>query len=416
MDTVAPSIITRTVEIEGHLLDTGLMNTVLDLVTENGGTFEVVRFIAGRTKDDLSQASVRVSAPDVTILEKILAQLLTQGARVPEGEEADARLRRVEKDGVAPDDFYSTTIFRTEVRIAGEWLPVARQRMDVMIALDEAITVADCRLMRDLKAGEWVVCGVDGIRTFPPVRAETQEAEEFGFMSSSVSSERRVELTVNQIADDLKRIKEAGGKTVVVPGPVVVHTGGAPYLAALIREGYIHALLGGNAIAAHDIELSLFGTSLGVNMERGRPVHEGHKHHLRAINMVRGYGSIQAAVEAGAIPSGVMVETIHAGIPFVLAGSIRDDGPLPDTRMDLIQAQSEYQEIVRGADLIIMLSTMLHSIGVGNMTPSGVKLVCVDINPAVVTKLADRGSLESVGIVTDVGLFLRLLAGRLGLA
>jgi len=201
-----------------------------------------------------------------------------------------------------------------------------------------------------------------------------------------------------------------------VPGPVVVHTGGAPYLAALIREGYIHALLGGNAIAAHDIELSLFGTSLGVNMERGQPVHEGHKHHLRAINRVRGYGSIRAAVEAGAIPGGVMVECVRRNIPFVLAGSIRDDGPLPDTMMDLVLAQTAYQEVVRGADLILMLASMLHSIGVGNMTPAGVKLVCVDINPAVVTKLADRGSLESVGIVTDVGLFLRLLAGRLNLA
>lgn len=407
---------TRTVEIAGHLLDSGLMNEVLDLITENGGVFEVQRFVAGRTREELSEATVRVSAPDTPALETILALLIARGVRVPEGEEADARLRRVEQDGVAPDDFYSTTIFPTEVRVGGDWVPVARQRMDVMIALDENRTTADCRLMRDLRAGEWVVCGVDGIRTFPPERAESHEAEEFGFMSSSVSSERRVELAVNQIADDLRRIRAAGGKTVVVPGPVVVHTGGAPYLAALIREGYIHGLLGGNAIAAHDIELCLFGTSLGVNMERGRPVHEGHKHHLRAINMVRGYGSIAAAVEAGAIPGGVMYETVKAGVPFVLAGSIRDDGPLPDTRMDLVQAQREYQEVVRGAELILMLSTMLHSIGVGNMTPSGVKLVCVDINPAVVTKLADRGSLESVGIVTDVGLFLRLLAGRLGLA
>ena len=408
----------RNLEVSGHLLDTGLMNEMLDLITEAGGAFEVLRFEAGRTKADLSSASLRVTAPDAATLDSVVGKLIDRGARVPQGEERDADLVRVEQDGVAPDDFYSTTIFHTEVRIAGRWVPVARQRMDVMIAVDAGGS-AECSLMRDLRASERVVCGVDGIRTFPPERqtAGAEPADEFAFMASSVSSERRVELAVNEIAADLTRIKEAGGKVVVVPGPVVVHTGGAPYLAALIHEGYVHALLGGNAIAAHDIELSLFGTSLGVNMERGRPVHEGHKHHLRAINMVRGYGSIAAAVEAGAVPpGGVMHACVTRGVPFVLAGSIRDDGPMPDTRMDLLQAQREYQEAIRGADLILMLSTMLHSIGVGNMTPSGVKLVCVDINPAVVTKLTDRGSLESVGIVTDVGLFLRLLAGRLGLA
>ncbi len=395
------------------------MNEVLDLVTESGGAFEVERFDAGRTREEPSFARLRLSAPDDATLATILERLIDRGARVPAADEIDALLRAVEKNGVAPDDFYSTTIFRTEVRVGGRWIPVAKQRMDVMIAVDETAGTAECRLMRDLRAGDKVVCGVDGIRTFPPARqgeGRDDTRDDFAFMASSVSSERRVELAVNEIAADLARLRDARGKVVVVPGPVVVHTGGAPYLAALIREGYVQALLGSNAIAAHDIEAALFGTSLGVNLERGRPVHEGHKHHLRAINRVRGYGSIRAAVEAGAIPSGVMYECVKRGVPFVLAGSIRDDGPMPDTLMDLIQAQHEYQEAIRGADLILMLSSMLHSIGVGNMTPSGVKLVCVDINPAVVTKLADRGSLESVGIVTDVGLFLRLLAGRLGLA
>jgi lysine-ketoglutarate reductase/saccharopine dehydrogenase-like protein (TIGR00300 family) len=407
----------RTLEAEGHLLDSGLMNDLLDLIADAGATFEVLRFDAGRTRDEVSRATFRVLADTPEALDAVTEQLIGRGARVPSHEEADARLVAVTQDGVAPDDFYSTTIYRTDVRVGGHWIPVSRQRMDVMIVVNRAAGTAECRLMRDLKADESVVCGVDGIRTFPPERATGGSGSgEFAFMASSVSSERRVELAVEEIANDLTRLRASGGKVVVVPGPVVVHTGGAPYLAALIREGYIQALLGGNAIAAHDIELSLFGTSLGVNMERGQPVHEGHKHHLRAINLVRGYGSIRAAVEAGAIPGGVMAECVRRNVPFVLAGSIRDDGPLPDTMMDLLRAQTAYQETVRGADLILMLSTMLHSIGVGNMTPAGVKLVCVDINPAVVTKLADRGSLESVGIVTDVGLFLRLLAGRLGLA
>lgn len=406
----------RTLEIEGHLLDTGLMGEVLDLVAEEGGTFEMLRFDAGRMRDDLSHATLRVMAPDAVVLDAVTERLIGRGARVPQGEEGNARLELVAKNGVAPADFYATTLYRTEVRVDGNWLPAVNGRMDAMIVVEEDNAHARCTLMRDLRAGERVVCGVQGIRTFPPARPDsTHSAGEFAFMAASVSSERRVELSVDEIARDLVRLREGGGKVVVVPGPVVVHTGGAPYLAALIREGFIHALLGGNAIATHDIELALFGTSLGVSMERGQPVHEGHKHHLRAINLVRDWGSIEAAVHAGMVAGGIMVECVRNHVPFVLAGSIRDDGPLPDTLMDLTLAQAAYARALVGADLILMLSSMLHSIGVGNMTPAGVKLVCVDINPAVVTKLADRGSVESVGIVTDVGLFLRLLVGRLGL-
>lgn len=411
----------RTFEVEGHLLDTGLMGELLDRVTEAGGAFEILRFEAGRTREAISRAAFRVTAPSAEILDAIAEALIGRGARLPEGEQSDARRETVEKDGVAPDDFYATTIYRTEVRVNGRWLPVAAQRMDAAIVVAEdgapQATVARCALFRDLRAGERVVCGVEGIRTFPPERpAGPGTTDEFAFMAASVSSERRVELAVDEIAGDLAALRDRGGKVVVVPGPVIVHTGGAPHLAALVREGYVHALLGGNAVAVHDIELSRFGTSLGVSMDRGQPVREGHRNHLEAINLVRRHGSISAAVRAGAIPSGIFAECVRRGVPFVLAGSIRDDGPLPDTEMDLIAAQAAYARALVGADLILMLSTMLHAIGVGNMTPAGVKLVCVDINPAVVTKLADRGSVESVGIVTDVGLFLRLLAGRLGLA
>jgi lysine-ketoglutarate reductase/saccharopine dehydrogenase-like protein (TIGR00300 family) len=232
-------------------------------------------------------------------------------------------------------------------------------------------------------------------------------------MGSGVSSERRVELVVEQIAWDLRRIRDQGGKVVVVAGPVVIHTGGGEHLARLIREGYVQALLGGNAIAVHDIEQAMMGTSLGMDMKRGVSVRGGHRHHLKAINTIRRCGSIANAVEQGVLTSGIFYECIKHQVPFSLAGSIRDDGPLPDTQMDLLKAQAEYAELIRGADLILMLSSMLHSIGAGNMTPAGVKMVCVDINPAVVTKLSDRGSVESVGVVTDVGLFLSLLNQQL---
>jgi lysine-ketoglutarate reductase/saccharopine dehydrogenase-like protein (TIGR00300 family) len=284
--------------------------------------------------------------------------------------------------------------------------------------VDEKQKAARCTLFRYLKAGDRVVTGSKGVRTVRKtesrdVRGAPPAEHEFSFMGAGVSSERRVELSVDQISWEMHRIRERDGKIVVVPGPVVIHTGGGEHLAWLVKAGYVQALLGGNAVGVHDIEQALLGTSLGVDLKLGSSVEGGHRHHLRAINTIRGCGSIAKAVEQGVLTRGIFYECVRKGVPFSLAGSIRDDGPLPDTQMDLVRAQEDYARLLRGADLILMLSTMLHSIGVGNMTPAGVKLVCVDINPAVVTKLSDRGSVESVGVVTDVGLFLNLLAHRL---
>jgi lysine-ketoglutarate reductase/saccharopine dehydrogenase-like protein (TIGR00300 family) len=338
------------------------------------------------------------------------------GAVTPTQEERDANLEPVIQSGVAPDDFYVSTIYPTEVRIKGEWVKVQNQRMDGAIAITQIDSqpIARCKILRDLDVGEQVVVGVEGIRTVhKPETREQRSSEEFSFMGAGVSSERRVELIVEQIAWELRQIRDQGGKVIVTAGPVVIHTGGSQHLSRLIRQGYVQALLGGNAIAVHDIEQSLMGTSLGVDMKRGVPVRGGHRHHLKAINTIRRYGSIAGAVEQGVLTKGIMYECVKHHVPFSLAGSIRDDGPLPDTQMDLIKAQADYAKLLEGADMILMLSTMLHSIGVGNMTPAGVKMVCVDINPAVVTKLSDRGSLESVGVVTDVGLFLSLLVQQL---
>ena len=410
--TIAPS---RLMELNGQLLDTGLMNAMLDLISERGGTFEVEAFLPGQRREMASQARVRVNAAGQEELDAIVASLEEMGARAVESEE-DATLERVVKDGVAPEDFYSTTIYPTDVRVAGRWVPVERQRMDVVVRLNEARSRAECVLIRDLRRGDAVVTGVAGVRIHTkPARREGAEAtptEEFGFMSAGVSSERRVELVVDEVAREMVRLRNSGGKVVVVAGPVVVHTGGGRHLERLIHTGCVQALLGGNAIAVHDIEENIFGTSLGVDLEQGVGVHGGHRHHLKVINMVRGCGSIAEAVEQGKITGGVMHACVTTGVPFVLAGSIRDDGPLPETLMDLTEAQRLYAEAIDGAGMILMLCSMLHSIGTGNMTPAGVRLICVDISPAVVTKLADRGSLESVGIVTDVGLFLNLLADR----
>ncbi|MEN9207302.1 MAG: TIGR00300 family protein [Gloeomargarita sp. GMQP_bins_120] len=399
----------RLVSLQGHLVDSNLLTEALDRITDGGGSFQIERLHLGAHRPDPSEIHLWVSAPTEAVLDDILNNLIDLGARLADSTETPVRLEPVTQPGVAPEEFYVTTIYPTEIYHQNRWIRVQKQRMDAVIVVEG--DTATCRLLRDLQVGDLVVCGVDGIRTLH--RPTQERSQEFGFMESGVSSERRVELVVEEIAWELRRIRERGGKTVVVAGPVTIHTGGGPHLATLIREGYVQALLGGNAIAVHDLEQSLYGTSLGVDLARGRVVKGGHRHHLKTINLIRRYGSIRAAVEAGVIRSGIFYECIRRGVPFSLAGSIRDDGPLPETRMDLLQAQAEYAQLLEGADLILMLATMLHSIGVGNMTPAGVKLICVDINPAVVTKLADRGSLESVGVVTDVGLFLSLLVRQL---
>ncbi len=410
---VESSIRSTGIEFSGHLLDSGLINRLYDITTEAGGEARVEDLRLGQRHDQPSRAQLRITAPSSERLDLIINRLMTWGGR-PMSDPVDARCVTVQRQGVAPEDFYSTTIYPTDVRVQGRWIRVAHQRMDAVVVLSQGEDdqwQAGCSLIRDLKSGDHVVCGVDGVRIQrPPVQ---KKEGEFAFMSAGVSSERRVELAVEELAWEMQRIRARRGRIVLVAGPVVIHTGGGSYLSRLIRQGFVQALLTGNALPTHDIELNLFGTSLGVDLARGIGVHGGHQHHIKAINRVRGAGSIRAAVEQGIITGGVMFDCVRNDVEYVLAGSIRDDGPLPDTIMDLIEAQAAYSRVIENADMIIMLCSMLHAIGTGNMTPAGVRLICVDISPAVVTKLADRGSVESTGIVTDVGLFLNLLAHRL---
>jgi lysine-ketoglutarate reductase/saccharopine dehydrogenase-like protein (TIGR00300 family) len=396
------------VEAEGHLIDSQILNTIFDTVIERGGQFEVLHFEIGRTNDEFSRLRLKVSAPAAESLQRTLEELMPLGCRAVE--EQDALLRSADRDGSVPDDFYSTTNLRTEVRVGGRWLPVARQRMDAVIVVDAQGPA--CRKLREVKDGDRVVCGLAGLRLAPQFR--DRERGDFAFMSNEVSSERRVEASVTRIATMVRETKARGGRVIFVAGPVVIHTGGAPYFIDLIRRGYVDAILSGNALAVHDAEHALFGTSLGVDLEAGVPVQGGHRHHMRAINTINRAGGIRGAVESGVLTSGVMVECVRAGVDYILAGSIRDDGPLVDTVTDIIEAQDRYGEVLASAGMVIVLSTMLHGIGVGNMLPAWVPVVCVDINPAVVTKLADRGSAQTIGLVTDVGLFLHQLAKQLG--
>jgi lysine-ketoglutarate reductase/saccharopine dehydrogenase-like protein (TIGR00300 family) len=397
-----------TIEAEGHLIDSGHLSAIFDKIIEYRAQYEILKFDIGRTNDDPSRIEMRISAPDPQQLDELLQQLTTWGCHPVR--ERDALLKPAEKDRCVPDDFYSTTNHRTHVRVAGRWLEVEQQRMDAVIVNENGRPV--CRKLRDVTVGDSIVCGHEGIRVTPEFRERDRLG--FAFMSNDVSSERRVEGSVARIAAMMKEVKKGGGRIAVVAGPVVVHTGGVEHFSELIRGGYVNAVLAGNALAVHDIEFALSGTSLGIDLAAGAPVEQGHRNHMAAINTINRAGGIRAAVDNGVLKSGVMFECVKHGVEYVLAGSIRDDGPLPETEMDLIAAQERYAQVLsNNVQLVLMLSSMLHSIGVGNMLPSWVRVVCVDINPAVVTKLSDRGSMQTVGVVTDVGLFLHRLAEAL---
>jgi lysine-ketoglutarate reductase/saccharopine dehydrogenase-like protein (TIGR00300 family) len=399
---------TDTIAAEGHLIDSGLLSAIFDKIIEFRGAYEIVHFNIGRTNDDPSRIEMRITVPEPGALDDLLQQLTGFGCH-PVGER-DALVKPAEKDRCVPDDFYSTTNHRTHIRIGGKWVEVDKQRMDAVIVVSEHR--ATCRKLRDVRAGEPVVCGHEGIRVTPEFKERDRLG--FAFMSNDVSSERRVEGSVARIAAMMRDVKKSGGRIAVVAGPVVVHTGGVEHFSELIRNGFVDVVLAGNALAVHDVEFALSGTSLGIDLQAGAPVEQGHRNHMAAINTVNRAGSLRDAVEKGVLTSGVMYECIRNNVDFVLAGSIRDDGPLPDTEMDLVVAQEKYAAaLANNVQLVLMLSSMLHSIGVGNMLPSWVRVVCVDINPAVVTKLSDRGSQQTVGVVTDVGLFLHRLAEAL---
>jgi lysine-ketoglutarate reductase/saccharopine dehydrogenase-like protein (TIGR00300 family) len=395
------------VEAEGHLIDSHVMENIFDKVVEHGARFEVEQFRIGRTNSEPSYLRLKVEAPNEAALQHLLEELLGLGCAPTEG--GDAILREVERDRCAPEDFYSTTNHRTNVRHGQRWIEVENQRMDAMVVVREGR--AACRRLRDLRRGDRIVVGLRGIRVIPESKERDRLA--FAFMANGISSERQVETAVRQTAALVRHAVEQAQKVVVVAGPVVVHTGGSTALAALIRDGWVHALLAGNALGVHDVEAAMFGTSLGVRLSDGRQEEHGHRNHMRAINAIYHAGSVGAAVESGCLRTGILYQCIRAGVPFVLAGSLRDDGPLPDTITDMNCAQDAYAAELKGAGLVLCLGSMLHSIATGNMLPSWVKIVCVDINPAVATKVSDRGTGQAVGVVTDVGLFLDLLSKAL---
>ena len=401
--------VTETLEIRGHLMDTGVLALVLDDVLSYGGDYVIDRLDVGRAHSDESYARLLVSADDSEALARLLMRLQSHG--VNQVDPGEAVLRAVDRDGVFPEDFYSTTNLETVVRLGADWVPVEQPEMDC------GLVVEDGRVrtvpVSDVRAGMQLVCGAGGVKVVLPLRGHSTEGDSFEFMSSSVSSEKPQGLLVRQIAQTMREVKAEGGRILWVGGPGVVHTGAAPAMVQLVEAGFVDVLFAGNALATHDIEAALYGTSLGVDLAQGKGVEHGHEHHIRAINTVRRAGSIADAVAQGVLTGGIMHALVTHGKEFVLVGSVRDDGPLPDVHTDVIEGQRAMRAQLPGVGFAIMVATMLHSIATGNILPASVPLVCVDINPATVTKLADRGSSQAVGIVTDIGLFLEQLAREL---
>jgi lysine-ketoglutarate reductase/saccharopine dehydrogenase-like protein (TIGR00300 family) len=394
------------VEIEGHIIDSLILPKVLDTITASGGTFRIKRITVGQARNDPSYALVEVRAGSTELLARIVAQIADHGA-VPTTKQ-DCRVVEADMDGAFPEGFYSSTNQRTEVRLGGHWVEVADQEMDCGVVVDAPGPSARCVPMIDVRHGMQVVLGHAGVRVYPQDRGEVRP-HDFTFMSSGVSTEKPKGALIRDIARDLVANKRSGKKTLLVGGPAIVHTGSGPLVCELIRRGYIHKLFAGNALATHDIEQSLYGTSLGVHLEDASIAEAGHEHHLRAINTIRRCGSIRQAVEQGVLKSGIMHECVQQNVDFLLAGSIRDDGPLPDVITDVLVAQAEMRSRIKDVDYCLMIATMLHSVAVGNLLPARIKVVCIDINPSTVIKLSDRGSFQTIGIVTDVEPFLRAL-------
>ena len=397
------------VELSGHIIDSWTLPRAWDIIMDRGGNFVVEEMRVGVSKTETSYARLKVQAPNSKTLDLILSELQQLGAVLLHGNDVQTGI--VEQHGVLPAKFYSTTNLPTQVRLNGQWVNVENIEMDVAIVIDKELNRAYGKPMHEVQVGDQVVIGYQGIRVQPFERA--RERESFAFMQSSVSSEKVKVLAIHEIARQMQETRARNGKILFVLGPAVIHTGAGRYVADLIRRDYVQVIFGGNAIITHDIESALFGTSLGVDLQSGEQVEGGHRNHLRAINTIRALGSVEKAIETGLLKEGITYEVIKHNITMVLAGSIRDDGPMPGVINEMQEAQRRMRQALPGVEMAVMVASMLHAIATGNLLSSTVRTVVVDINPAVVTKLADRGSFQAAGLVTDAELFLRELAETL---
>ena len=398
----------REIEVRGHLIDSLILTKIFDGVMDLGGEFEVLKIQIGTKKKDESYAELRIQGKNQNHLERILELVYREGATAKIQKEVSLKL--ASKNYVIPDNFYSTTNNHTLIFLKGNWINVDNMMMDKCIVVKS--NKAKCTPIRDVKKGDKIVVGEEGVKIIPPKRPR-EGMNVFQFMGGSSSSERPTQHIAKKVAEDIYKTRKLGGKIVLVGGPAIVHTGAADSVATLIRLGFINALLAGNALAVHDIEYSTLGTSLGMNVNDGTLAVRGYRNHMQTINSVFKAGSIVKMVKSKQLSKGIMYECVRKNIPYVLAGSIRDDGPLPDVITDVVTAQQKYKEVLKNAKMVIMASTMLHSIATGNMLPADVKIIIIDINQPTVTKLMDRGTWQAVGVVSDVGAFIPMVTQEL---
>ncbi len=396
------------IEVRGHLIDSSILTKIFDRIMDLDGEFEVLEINIGKKKKDESYARLRVQGKSQKQLDRILDLIYREGATSKIQKEV--KLKSASKNMVMPDNFYSTTNNHTQIFYKNQWIEVENMMMDKCIVVKGKS--AKCVPIRDVKKGDRVVIGETGVKITPPERPR-EGMNIFEFMGSSSSSERPTQHIAKRVAEDLHKTKKSGGKIVIVGGPAIVHTGAADAVAELVRTGYIDGILAGNALAVHDIEYATLGTSLGMNVRDGTLAVRGHRNHMDAINSVFKAGSISNMVKTKKLKKGIMYECVKRKIPYILAGSIRDDGPLPDVITDVAEAQRKYKEVLKDAKIVMMISTMLHSIATGNMLPADVKVIVVDINQPTVTKLMDRGTWQALGIVSDVGAFLPLVINEI---
>ncbi len=406
----------ETVVLHGHIIDSLMLAKVLDLIVMMGGTFDLENVSIGKTREQPSSARIVIRATSKMLLDDILKTIQPHGASIER--EADCRTEAAPADGILPDNFYATTHLPTQIRTGGQWLDVERIEMDLAIVVTEQGSMARALPMGEVRQGDRVVVGREGIRVIPLQRP--QERDVFGFMESQVSAERPHGHIIADVATRMRQLRErnqqkqSNAKVLLAGGPAIIHAGGREALTWLIEQGFIHVLFCGNALAAHDMEADLYGTSLGYGLTVGRAVPHGHEHHLRTINRIRAIGSIEQAVSTGVIKQGIMAACIRQGVPMVISGTIRDDGPLPGVITDSVHAQSAMRALIPNIGLALLVASTLHSVATGNLLPSTVPTVCVDVNPSVPTKLADRGSFQAVGLVLDAASFLTELARVLG--
>lgn len=398
-------MITEVVTLEGHLIDSKLLADVLDEIISAGGEFQILEVHIGQSRNERSHALLEVRSETREGMQGILDRISRHGALWHADEDADIQVCDI--GGAFPEEFFVTTNQQTYVRAGNEWVEVRDQQMDCGILHDPHDDSFRCIPMYLARVGDRIVCGQRGLKVIPFERPRARGV--FEFMNSDISVEKPKATIIRQCAEQMAEARRAGKRMLLVAGAAVIHTGASEHVIELIRRGYVSVLFGGNAIAAHDVEHHLFGTSLGVYVDKATRADAGHENHIRAVNTIRRAGGIRAAIDAGVLTDGILYACHAHGVELVLAGSLRDDGPFPEVITDMVAAQERMRSSFRGVGFALMLATALHSIAACNLLPASVPVVCVDISSSVLTKLADRGSLQTLSLVTDVEPFLRSL-------